>query len=84
VNAEFSDELALCPTVSLAEGMDGVHLAKVLSAPAGEAFKTGACEMAFALQFSARLVEARNNVLRECEGVTGFSARRMVKHSASN
>jgi len=28
--------------------------------------------MPFALQFSAHLVEARNNVLVECEGIAGF------------
>ena len=38
----------------------------------GEPFDVTAGEMPFILQFSAYLVEARNNVLRECEGVAGF------------
>jgi len=72
VKAELRDELALCPPVSFTERMNGVELAKVISASAGEVFEVTARQMPFALQFSACPVEARNNVLRECEGVAGF------------
>jgi len=70
--AEFSDELPLRSPVSITKRMNGVHLTKVAGRPNGEVFEVTAREMPFALQFSAQLIEARNNVLVECEGVAGF------------
>ena len=65
--AEFSDELPLRSPVSITKRMNGVHLTKVAGRPNGEVFEVTAREMPFALQFSAQLIEARNNVLVECE-----------------
>jgi hypothetical protein len=70
--AEFSEELALCPPVSIAKGMNGIDLAKVIGASNGGGFEATAGEIPFTLQFSTHVVEARNNVLVECEGIAGF------------
>jgi hypothetical protein len=72
VEAELSNELALCPAVSITKWMNGVDLTKAISAPAGEVFEVTPRKMPFVLQFSACLVEARNDVLGKREGIAGF------------